>query len=487
MIKNLINGKWVESKETFQTFNPATGEVLAEVAHASDEQVAEAVQAAKDAFPAWAAMPIAKRSKIIEKLGDLIAENVEEIARLETADTGLPLYQTLNALIPRSSNNFYFFAEKSRQMNGHTYPMDDQMLNYTLYQPTGVCALISPWNVPFMTGTWKTAPALALGNTVVMKQSELSPLTTDFLGRLTIEAGVPPGVFNIVHGFGATTGNAIITNEDVDAISFTGGTSTGKHIIANAGLKKFSMELGGKSPVMIFEDCDYERAMDAAVFGIFSINGERCTAGSRIFVQKGIYDKFATEFAERASKIRVGDPNDLNTQVGSLISQQHFDKVTGYIRIGIEEGATLIAGGPDKPVDELPDHLKGGHFVRPTVFRDVTNDMRIAREEIFGPVAVLIPFEDEADVVAMANDNEYGLASYLWTQDVSKVHRIAQKVDAGMMFVNSQNVRDLRTPFGGMKASGTGREGGDYSFEVFCEPKNVCISMGSHHIPKWGV
>lgn len=487
MIKNLINGKWVESPETFETVNPATGEVLAEVAHATPEQVAAATQAAKDAFPAWANMPIAKRSKIIEKLGDLIGENVEKIAQLETADTGLPIYQTQNALIPRSSNNFYFFAEKSRQMNGHTYPMDDQMLNYTLYQPTGVCALISPWNVPFMTGTWKTAPALALGNTAVMKQSELSPLSTDFLGHLALEAGVPAGVFNIVHGFGGTTGNALITDPNINAISFTGGTSTGKHIIANAGLKKFSMELGGKSPVIIFDDCDYERALDAAVFGIFSINGERCTAGSRLFVQEGIYDKFCEEFAARANKIKVGDPTEMDTKVGSLISQAHWEKVTGYIKLGIEEGATLIAGGPDKPVDELPDHLKGGHFVRPTAFRDVTNDMRIAREEIFGPVAVIIPFKDEEDVIRMANDNDYGLASYLWTQDVGKVHRIANRIEAGMMFVNSQNVRDLRTPFGGVKASGTGREGGDYSFEVFCEPKNVCISMGSHHIPKWGV
>ena len=487
MIKNLINGKWVESKETFQTFNPATGEVLAEVAHASPEQVAAAVQAAKDAFPAWANMPVAKRSKIIEKLGDLIAQNVEEIAQLETADTGLPIYQTQNALVPRSSNNFYFFAEKAKQMNGHTYPVDDQMLNYTLYSPTGVCALISPWNVPFMTGTWKTAPCLALGNTAVMKQSELSPLTTDFLGRLALEAGIPAGVFNIVHGFGSTTGNALITNDDVSAISFTGGTSTGKHIIASAGLKKFSMELGGKSPVMIFDDCDYDRALDAAVFGIFSINGERCTAGSRIFVQESIYDRFCEDFAKRADAIKVGDPSDMNTQVGALISQQHWEKVTGYIRIGMEEGAKLIAGGPDKPINELPAHLKNGHFVRPTVFRDVTNNMRIAREEIFGPVAVLIPFKDEADVVRMANDNDYGLASYLWTQDVSKVHRIGRNIEAGMLFVNSQNVRDLRTPFGGVKGSGTGREGGDYSFEVFCEPKNVCISLGSHHIPKWGV
>jgi len=485
MIKNLINGEWVESEKTFKTVNPATGEVLAEVAQASPEQVVQAVQAAKDAFPAWSSMPVVERSKIMNKLGDLISENIEELATLETKDTGLPIFQTQNALIPRAANNFHYFAEVAKNMNGHTYPVDDQMLNYTLHQPVGVCALISPWNVPFMTGTWKLAPCLAMGNTAVMKQSELSPLTTDFLGKLAIEAGVPPGVFNIVHGHGSVTGQALISNDDVSVVSFTGGTSTGKHIIANAGLKKFSMELGGKSPVMIFDDCDYERALDAALFGIFSINGERCTAGSRIFIHESIYDKFATEFAARAKKITVGDPISTSTKVGALISNQHWKKVTGYIKVGIEEGATLIAGGGCP--EDLPDHLQQDHFVSPTVFRDVTNNMRIAREEIFGPVAVLIPFKDEADVLAMANDNDYGLASYLWTSNNGRVHRIANKIEAGMLFVNSQNVRDLRQPFGGIKASGTGREGGTYSFEVFTELKNVCISLGDHHIPKWGI
>ncbi|MGF1703075.1 5-carboxymethyl-2-hydroxymuconate semialdehyde dehydrogenase [Photobacterium makurazakiensis] len=486
MIKNYINGEWVSSPTTFTTVNPATGEVLADVAQATPEQVAQACEAARAAFPAWANMPTKERAKIIDRIGDLIAENVEELSALETKDTGLPLFQTRKALVPRAADNFYFFSETSKQMNGHTYPVDDQMLNYTLYQPTGVCALISPWNVPFMTGTWKTAPCLALGNTAVMKQSELSPLTTDFLARIMEQAGVPKGVFNVVHGYGAVTGEALITNEEVNAISFTGGTSTGKRIIEKAGLKKFSMELGGKSPVMIFDDCEWERAMDAALFGIFSINGERCTAGSRIFVQSSIYDKFCEEFAHRAKNIRCGDPMDMDTKVGSLISQQHFDKVTGYIRTGIEEGATLLAGGPEKP-DYLPEHLKNGHFVAPTVFRDVTNNMRIAREEIFGPVAVIIPFDDEADVVSMANDNEYGLASYLWTNNSARVHRISRQIEAGMVFVNSQNVRDLRTPFGGVKGSGTGREGGLYSFEVFTEPKNICVSLGEHHIPKWGV
>ncbi|EPN3121296.1 aldehyde dehydrogenase family protein, partial [Salmonella enterica] len=265
-----------------------------------------------------------------------------------------------------------------------------------------------------------------------------------------------------------------------------GGTATGRNIMKNAGLKKYSMELGGKSPVLIFEDADIERALDAALFTIFSINGERCTAGSRIFIQQSIYPEFVKRFAERANRLRVGDPTDPNTQVGALISQQHWEKVSGYIRLGIEEGAMLLAGGAEKPTD-LPAHLKGGNFLRPTVLADVDNRMRVAQEEIFGPVACLLPFKDEAEGLRLANDVEYGLASYIWTQDVSKVLRLARGIEAGMVFVNTQNVRDLRQPFGGVKASGTGREGGEYSFEVFAEMKNVCISMGDHPIPKWGV
>ncbi|OJB16327.1 5-carboxymethyl-2-hydroxymuconate semialdehyde dehydrogenase [Burkholderia ubonensis] len=485
-IKHWIDGREVESRDTFTTLNPATGEVIADVASGGEAEVDAAVRAAKAAFPKWANTPAKERAKLMRRLGELIERNVPSLAALETQDTGLPIAQTSKQLIPRASENFNFFAQVCVQMNGRTYPVDDQMLNYTLYQPVGVCALISPWNVPFMTATWKTAPCLALGNTAVLKMSELSPLTADQLGRLALEAGIPPGVLNVVQGYGATAGDALVRHPDVRAVSFTGGTVTGKKIIERAGLKKYSMELGGKSPVLVFDDADFDRALDASLFTIFSINGERCTAGSRIFVQRSIYDRFVQEFARRANRLVVGDPADPATQLGAMITRAHWEKVTGYIRIGEQEGARLVAGGADQPAN-LPAHLRSGNFVRPTVFADVDNRMRIAQEEIFGPVACLIPFDDEDEGLRLANATRYGLASYIWTQDVGKVHRLARGIEAGMVFVNSQNVRDLRQPFGGVKESGTGREGGEYSFEVFAEIKNVCISMGSHHIPRWGV
>lgn len=486
MLKHWINGKEVESKETFTNYNPATMEEICEVASGGEKEINEAVLAAKEAFPKWANTPAKERAKLMRNLGELIDKNVPKIAELETKDTGLPIHQTKNVLIPRASHNFNFFAEVCTRMDGHTYPVDGQMLNYTLYQPVGVCGLISPWNVPFMTATWKTAPCLALGNTAVLKMSELSPLTAHQLGQLALEAGIPSGVLNVIQGYGSTAGAALTKHHDVRAISFTGGTATGRQIMASAGIKKYSMELGGKSPVIIFDDADLERALDAALFTIFSLNGERCTAGSRIFIQESVYDKFVAEFARRAKRLIVGDPTDPSTQVGSMITKQHYDKVTGYIDIGMKEGASLLAGGLERPAN-LPVHLSKGQFIQPTVFANVDNKMRIAQEEIFGPVVCLMKFKDEAEGLKLANDVEYGLASYIWTQDIGKAHRVARGIEAGMVFINSQNVRDLRQPFGGVKASGTGREGGNYSFEVFTEIKNVCISMGSHHIPRWGV
>ncbi len=483
-INHLINGKPVASANYFETINPTTQEVLAEVASGGEAEVNAAVAAAKAAFPAWAATPAPQRAKLMRKLGELIAAHVPEIAQMETKDCGQTISQTGKQLVPRAADNFTYFAEMCTRVDGHTYPTETH-LNYTLFHPVGVCALISPWNVPFMTATWKVAPCLAFGNTAVLKMSELSPMTAARLGELALEAGIPAGVLNVVHGYGKEAGEPLCSHPDVRAISFTGSTATGNRIVQAAGLKKFSMELGGKSPFVIFADADLDRALDAAIFMIFSNNGERCTAGSRILVQQSIYADFAHKFAERAKRITVGDPLDEKTIVGPMISKAHLAKVRSYIELGPKEGATLLCGGLGTP--DLPEHVKRGNFVLPTVFADVDNRMRIAQEEIFGPVACLIPFKDEADAIQLSNDISYGLSSYVWTENLAKAHRMAAAVEAGMCFVNSQNVRDLRQPFGGTKASGTGREGGTWSFEVFCEPKNVCVSLGSHHIPHWGI
>ncbi len=487
-INHLINGQSVAGRDYFETINPATQEVLAEVAAGGEEEVNAAVAAAKAAFPKWANTPATERAKIMRKLGDLITKHVPDISETETRDCGQTISQTGKQLVPRAADNFHYFAEMCTRVDGHTYPTPTH-LNYTLFHPVGVCALISPWNVPFMTATWKVAPCLAFGNTAVLKMSELSPLTAARLGELALEAGIPPGVLNVVHGYGKEAGEPLCAHPDVRAISFTGSTATGNRIVQSAGLKKFSMELGGKSPFVIFDDADLERALDAAVFMIFSNNGERCTAGSRILVQQSIYADFAQKFAERAKRITVGDPLDEKTIVGPMISRAHLAKVRSYIELGPKEGATLLCGGLDRPsyAGDLPSRVAQGNFVWPTVFADVDNRMRIAQEEIFGPVACLIPFRDEAHAIELANDIQYGLSSYVWTENLGRAHRVAAAVEAGMCFVNSQNVRDLRQPFGGTKASGTGREGGTWSYEVFLEPKNVAVSLGSHHIPHWGV
>ena len=482
-IQHLIDGKPVDSRSRFETVNPATQEVLAEVAQGGAAEVDAAVAAAKAAFPKWAGLPAPERAKLMRRLGELIAAHVPEIARTETQDTGQVIAQTGKQLVPRAADNFHYFAEMCVRVDGHTYPTPTH-LNYTLYHPVGVCALISPWNVPFMTATWKVAPALAFGNTAVLKMSELSPMSAARLGELALEAGIPAGVLNVVHGYGREAGEPLVAHPDVRAISFTGSTVTGNRIVQAAGLKKFSMELGGKSPFVVFDDADPARALDAAVFMIFSNNGERCTAGSRILVQKSIYADFAQKFAERARRITVGDPLDEKTLIGPMISQAHLAKVRSYIELGPKEGATLLCGGLEAP--ELPPHLRRGNFVRPTVFADVDNRMKIAQDEIFGPVACLIPFDDEADAIRIANDIAYGLSSYVWTENLGRAHRVAAAIEAGMCFVNSQNVRDLRQPFGGTKASGTGREGGTWSYEVFLEPKNIAVSLGGHHIPHWG-
>ncbi|MBX6340994.1 MAG: aldehyde dehydrogenase, partial [Thermomicrobiaceae bacterium] len=369
-------------------------------------------------------------------------------------------------------------------MTGETYPVDSTFLNYTVLKPAGVAALITPWNTPFMLETWKVAPCLAAGNTCVLKPASWSPLSASKLAEVIRDADLPPGVFNLVYGPGESVGEALASDPRVNLISFTGETTTGKRLmeVGASTLKRYSMELGGKSPVIVFADADLDRALDAAVFGVFSLNGERCTAGTRLFLERPIYDDFVARLVERVRNIRLGDPLDERTELGPLISRRHLERVMGYLEVGTGEGARIAVGGkrPER------DDLARGNYLEATVFVDATNRMRIAQEEIFGPVLTVIPFADEAEALALANDVRYGLAAYLWTSDVSRATRLAPEIESGMVWVNSQNVRDLRTPFGGMKESGIGREGGHYSFEFYCETKTIHVALGSHRIPRMG-
>jgi 5-carboxymethyl-2-hydroxymuconic-semialdehyde dehydrogenase len=484
-VLHYINGKFVEGAagKNFENLNPFNNQVINEVAQGFKEDIDLAVQAAKEAFDhgPWRTMPVDERMKYILRIADLIEENAEEISYLESLDTGLPISQTKKQAT-RAAENFQFYAEmvKSR-MVGEVYQVDENFINYTIYKPVGVAGLITPWNAPFMLETWKVAPALATGNTVVLKPAEWSPLTANKLAEIIHEAGLPKGVFNIVHGFGETAGAALVAHPDVRLISFTGETTTGSEIIKNSAdtLKKTSMELGGKSPAIVFADADLEKALDAIVWGIFSFNGERCTANSRLFLEKSIYDSFVEKLKERVQNISIGDPMDPSTEVGPLIHKKHWETVVNYIEIAKKEGAEVYSAN-------VPESLKNGNFVPPTLLLNCHNKMRVAQEEIFGPVMAVIPFESEEEAIKMANDVKYGLAAYVWTNDMKRGHRITQSIESGMAWVNSQNVRDLRIPFGGTKYSGIGREGGHYSFDFYTEVQVIHVALGDHHIPQFG-
>ncbi len=483
-IQLYIDGRFLnaENQNTFENYNPFTNEKINSVAAGDHQDIHKAVQAARRAFQGeWGRMKLKERLSYIYKIADLIDEHIEEIAPLESYDTGLPISQT-KKMVSRAAQNFRFYAEMvSSRLVGDAYQVDDEFLNYTIHKPVGIAGLITPWNAPFMLETWKIAPALATGNTVILKPAEWSPLTANRLAEIIDKAGLPNGVFNVVHGYGETAGAALVAHEDVELISFTGETKTGSEIMKNGAdsLKQFSMELGGKSPLIVFPDADMERAIDACTWGIFSFNGERCTANSRLYIHEDAAEEFIAALKDRVKNITVGDPLKEETQVGPLIHPKHYQSVKDYLTLAEEEGCQVISG-------TIPEEYNRGNYIAPTLLLNAETTMRVVQEEIFGPVIAVMTFKDEKEVIEHANDVRYGLAGYVWTKDLQRGHRVAQAVNAGMMWINSQNVRDLRTPFGGSKHSGIGREGGHYAFEFYTEVQIIHVALGDHHIPQFG-
>jgi 5-carboxymethyl-2-hydroxymuconic-semialdehyde dehydrogenase len=473
-----------QAGRTFETLNPVTNLPIVEVAEGLAADVDAAVAAARRAFDdgPWPRMSAKERAAVLRRLGAAIRDHAAEFIALECLDIGMPIAQ-MRGLAARAAENFDFFAGAVEDLSGDAYKVGDDFVNYTIHKPVGVAALIMPWNAPLMLSTWRIAPCLAAGNTIVLKPAEWSPLTATRLAALFDEVGVPPGVFNVVHGFGETAGAPLSAHPGVDLMVFTGESATASLIMAAGAptLKRYSFELGGKSPVVVFADTDFDRAVDAVVAQIFTLNGQRCTAGSRLIAEESVYEDLVQAVAERARGIRVGDPFDEATELGPLIRPEHHARVTEYLDSAVAEGARRLAGG------RRPATLTEGNFLEATVFADVTPEMRVFREEIFGPVLVATPFRDEEEAVRLANATEYGLAGYVWTKDLTRGHRVAEAIDSGLVWINSQNVRDLRTPFGGMKRSGIGREGGHYSFEFYCELQTVHVALGEHPIPRLGL
>jgi len=484
---HLIDGAATASADgaEFDNHSPIDGALLGSVASGGADDVARAAEAARAAFPSWSGRTGKERQRILNDVADLIVERADEIAAVECVDTGQTI-RFMSAAAVRGAENFRFFADHAPDAaNGRSMP-DTDHVNFSSRSPLGPVGVITPWNTPFMLSTWKIAPALAAGCTVVHKPAEWSPCTAAMLSEIALEAGLPAGVLNTVHGFGETAGKALTEDPAIRAIAFVGESATGSLIQAQGAptLKRVHFELGGKNPVIVFDDADLDRALDAVVFMIYSLNGERCTSSSRLLVQSSIHDSFVARLTERVRSLRVGHPLDPASEIGPLIHPRHCEKVRGYRQIAEDDGASVFVGG-----GELPESAPGGgsNYVAPMLFTRATNDMRIAQEEIFGPVLTVIPFDDEAEAVRLANDVRYGLAGYLWTGDTGRAHRVARDLDAGMIWVNSHNVRHLPTPFGGTKASGIGRDGGpDHSFDFYMETKNIAVAYGTHASPKLG-
>jgi len=477
-IANYIAGSLQPSlnKKYIDNINPATGQVYSQTPDSDLNDVEEAVGAAKAAFPMWSTTPAEERFKILNHIAQLIDDNLDALALAETNDNGKPLWLSKRVDIPRASSNFRFFATGIMHFSTESHNMEDKAINYTLRQPIGVVGCISPWNLPLYLFTWKIAPALAAGNCVVAKPSEVTPMTAYLLSRICIKAGLPPGVLNILHGTGPGCGSAIVAHPGIKAISFTGSTRAGKDIAATAApmFKKLSLELGGKNPNIIFADCDSDKMMRTTLQSSFSNQGQICLCGSRVLVEESIYEKFKHEFIARTKKLIIGDPLDDNSRQGAIVSQMHFEKVLSCIALAKAEGGKILAGGN---AVKLTGRCANGLFIEPTIIEGLGPHCRTNMEEIFGPVVTLQSFKTEDEALQLANTSDYGLSATIWTQDVSRANSVAGKVHSGIIWVNCWLLRDLRTPFGGFKNSGVGREGGWDALRFFTEPKNVCIEL----------
>jgi betaine-aldehyde dehydrogenase len=484
----LIDGKWIDSDsgKTFTTPNPATGNTLAEVAEGDKSDIDKAVAAARRAYEGkWSKLSARDRGRLLYKLSQLIEEHTPELAKLETADNGKPIKETSYVDLPQVVENFEYFAGWCTKIEGETIPVPGQMFNYTLREPMGVCGQIIPWNFPLLMAAWKLAPALAAGNTIVLKPAEQTPVGAMELGKLIQEAGFPDGVVNIVPGYGETAGAALASHPGIDKVAFTGSTEVGKLIAKAAAdnLTKVSLELGGKAPNIVFADSDIDQAVAGAMMGIFFNQGQVCCAGSRLFVEEGVKEEFLEKLSERAGRISVGDPMSQSTQMGPQVSEEQLNRIKGYVDIAKSEGANVIAGGQSP---ELEGDFQKGYFFRPTIFADVKNDMRVAQEEIFGPVVSIISFTDEDDLIKQANDTIYGLSAGIWTKDITRAHRFARAIKAGVVWINTYNMFNAASPFGGYKQSGYGREMGRHALDMYTQVKSVWVDLSGKPIGWYG-
>ncbi|MBN8701584.1 MAG: aldehyde dehydrogenase [Bacteroidetes bacterium] len=477
-IKNYINGELLEpaGNNYIDNYNPATGKVYSFIPDSDEKDVELAVKAAQDAFPKWSTTPKDERSRIMLRIAALIEKNLDRLALAESIDNGKPVKLAKVVDIPRAAANFHFYGTGILHFASEAHSMEHSAINYTLREPIGVAGCISPWNLPLYLFTWKIAPAIASGNCVVAKPSEITPMTAYLLSELCIEAGLPKGVLNIVHGYGHKVGSAITAHPNIPVISFTGGTKTGAEIarVAAPMFKKLSLELGGKNPNIIFADCDFENMIKTTIHSSFSNQGQICLCGSRIFIERPIYEKFKTAFLVEVNKLKVGNPTDESSRLGAVVSKSHMEKIISYIELAKQEGGKLLHGGNRVTV---AGECAEGYFIEPTVFENLPYNCRTNQEEVFGPFVTLTPFDTEEEVLKYANSTTYGLASTVWTENLTKAHRVAQQIHAGIVWINCWLLRDLRTPFGGVKSSGVGREGGFEAFHFFTEPKNVCVKL----------